>query len=333
MTVATTSTSRLESLVESSSRRVLLALARRRFLGRIAAGTPLTRPLVARFVAGESLPEAVKALAVLTSGGYRTTADILGESVSTSAEASSAAGEYLRLLEALAEQGLDRNVSLKPTQFGLGLGPEVARANLERVVRRAAELDAFVRVDMEDHTATTETLDLVRGLRTIHPGVGIVVQSALRRSEADVEQLIAEGTPVRLCKGAYREPASVAWTAKADVDASYLRLMQRLLVAGNHPAIATHDMKMVRAAIAIARREGISPDAFEFQMLYGVRRELQARIIEEGWRLRLYVPYGVSWYPYTMRRLAERPANVLFALRSIVSELPSLISEARSGRR
>jgi proline dehydrogenase len=333
MTAATSSTSRVESLLETGSRRVLLTLSRRRYLGTLAARTPLTKPLVARFVAGESLDQALKSIAVLRAGGYGTTADILGESVSTVAEASAAADNYLGLLGALAEHDLDRNVSLKPTQFGLELSKDVARSNLERVVRRAAELDAFVRVDMEDHTATDDTLELVRDLRAIHPSVGIVIQSMLRRSEADVERLIEEKTPVRLCKGAYREPENVAYQAREEVDASYLRIMERLLVAGTRPAIATHDLKMVRAAIAVARKNNIAPDAFEFQMLYGVRRELQERIIAEGWRLRLYVPYGVSWYPYTMRRMAERPANVIFALRSIAGEIPSLISEARSGKR
>jgi proline dehydrogenase len=193
-------------------------------------------------------------------------------------------------------------------------------------MERARALDAFVRIDMEDHTATDATLDLARelrasGARNARGGdVGVVIQAALRRSAADIERLIEEGTRVRLCKGAYREPADVAFVTKAEVDANYARLMERLLRAGRYPALATHDPRLIRAAIALARRDRIGDDRFEFQMLYGVRRDLQDRLVAEGWRVRVYVPYGDEWYPYFMRRLAERPANVAFVLRSVLRE-------------
>ena len=184
----------------------------------------------------------------------------------------------------------------------------------------AQALGAFVRVDMEDHALTEATLELVRDLRATTPEVGVVIQSYLHRSAADVERLIAEGTRVRLCKGAYDEPAELAFVTRAEVDGSYVALMERLLRDGRYPALATHDIAIIRSAIAFARREGIGPDRFEFQMLYGVRRDLQAQLVKDGWTVRVYVPYGTEWYPYFMRRMAERPANLLFILRSILRE-------------
>jgi proline dehydrogenase len=326
-------TTRLREIPERLLRAVLLWLSRRRFLGRLATRTRLTRPFVARFVAGETLPEALDSLRRKQRAGFATTVYINGEEVDAPGRAVAAANRYLETLDALAAGGLDRNVSLKLSQMGLRISPEPCRENVERVVRRARSLDGFVRIDMEDHTTTDATLELARALRAGARGdevgdVGVVIQAALRRSAADVERLIADGTRVRLCKGAYREPAAVAYVTRPEVDASFARLMERLLCDGRYPALATHDPRLIRRAIAVAEREAIGPDRFEFQMLYGVRRDLQERLVADGWRVRVYVPYGVDWYPYFMRRLAERPANVAFVLRSVLRE-----GRGASGRR
>jgi proline dehydrogenase len=315
---------RLREVPERILRALLLWLSRRRVLGRLATRTRLTRPFVARFVAGETLADALDSLHRMHRAGFLTTVDVLGEEVDAPPRAGAAAERYVETLDALAAEGLDANVSLKLSQMGLRIDDRLCRSNVERVVERARALDGFVRFDMEDHTANDATLELVRALRmdaeSERGDVGVVIQAALRRSPADVERLIAEGTRVRLCKGAYREPAHVAYATKAEVDASFARLMDRLLRAGRYPALATHDPRLIRRAIALAEREGISPDRFEFQMLYGVRRDLQDRLVAQGWRVRVYVPYGGDWYPYFMRRLAERPANVAFVLRSVLRE-------------
>jgi proline dehydrogenase len=316
MTVATT----VRELPARTLRHLLLTLSRRRALGRLATRLPLTRPMVGRFVAGESLDDAVAALGRLHVAGFRTTVDVLGESVTRSDQADAAVEAYLRTIGALATGGLDRNVSLKLTQMGLDLDEARCRENVERVFGRAAETGTFVRIDMEDHTKTDATLAIWRALRTVNPRSGVVIQAALKRSAGDVEALIGERAPVRLCKGAYNEPASVAWQERSEVDRSYVALMERLLAAGEQPAIATHDERIQRRAVDFARREGIGPERFEFQMLYGVRRDLQDRLLVEGWSVRIYTPYGHEWYPYFMRRLAERPSNVAFVVRSVLSE-------------
>ena len=305
---------------ERALRTGLLALSNRRVVGRIATGMPLTRPFVDRFVAGQTLVEALPRLRRLADAGLRSTVDLLGESVTHADAASAAADRYLETLDALAAGGLDRNVSLKLSQMGVAIDPALARANLERIVARAASLDAFVRIDMEDSSTVDATLALHRELWTSHHNVGLVIQSALRRSAADVDALITEGVRIRLCKGAYREPASVAFPTKPEVDDSYAALMARMLRDGVYPAFATHDERLIRHAIAIARREHVTADRFEFQMLYGVRRDLQDRLIAAGYTVRVYVPFGREWYPYFMRRLAERPANVAFLVRSVLRE-------------
>jgi proline dehydrogenase len=279
--------------------------------------------MVARFVAGETLAEALVALERLRDAGLRTTVDVLGEAVTSVDEARAAADDYLATLDALAAGGLDRNVSVKLSQMGLAIDADVCRANVERILHRAAEREAFVRIDMEEHATTDATLALWRDLRSVNAGrgdSGVVIQAALRRSPGDVEALIGESARVRLCKGAYVEPASVAFPDKADVDAAYARLMERLLADGAFPAIATHDERLIRRAVEFVRANGIGPDRFEFQMLYGVRRDLQERLVRAGFGVRVYVPYGTQWYPYFMRRLAERPANVAFVLRSVLRE-------------
>jgi proline dehydrogenase len=310
-------------IVERAMRAVLLWLSRRRSIGRFAKWMPLSRPIVARFVAGETLDVALPALDRLRAAGFRTSVDILGEAVSSEAAARAAAAAYVAAIPVLDARGLDVNVSIKLSQMGLGLGPELVRENVARVLTAASAAGGFVRIDMEDHSTTDATLAIWRELRPLMAGsgdVGVVLQSALRRTARDAEELIAAGARVRLCKGAYREPAAVAYPDKPDVDAAYVAIMKRLLDDGIFPAIATHDDRIVDQAIAYARERGIGPERFEFQMLFGVRRDLQERLVRDGWGVRVYVPTGSQWYPYFMRRLAERPANVVFLAVSVVRE-------------
>jgi proline dehydrogenase len=275
------------------------------------------RRLSRRFIAGETLEEVLAVSRRLNAEGLSVTLDHLGESVTSLEEASAARDVYLETLSALHESGINGNVSVKLTQFGLDFSYEQCHANVEQLVRRAAELNNFIRVDMESSAYTSRTLDLVQDLHAIHGSVGTVIQSYLYRSREDVERLCAAGIRVRLVKGAYLEPSTVAFAGKAQVDANFTELMKLLLDHGAYPAIATHDERMIAATKAYAAEKRISRDAFEFQMLYGIRRDLQRRLIQEGYRLRLYVPFGDAWYPYYMRRLAERPANVLFILRHL----------------
>jgi len=302
------------------SRLFFLWASRRKFLGRIATALPFTRAMVRRFVAGFTLDEVLAVLGELHAAGLRWTVDVLGESVDSEAAAGVSADRYLATLDALAARGLEANVSLKLTQMGLDIDPDFCRQNVARVATRAHEVGAFVRVDMEDHTKTEVTLEMARALRRQHDDVGVVIQSYLRRSDADIDRLILEQTRVRLCKGAYDEPASVAFASKAEVDRSYAELADRLLLDGNYPAMATHDDALIEHIIEFAEAHDIGAERFEFQMLYGVRRDLQHALVEQGWTVRVYVPYGTEWYPYYMRRLAERPANILFILRSVLRE-------------
>lgn len=310
----------IQDLPARTMRSLFVGLSHQRMLGRIAVRTPLTRAMVARFVVGETLDAALDALEKLSAAGFGTTVDVLGESVTSAEAAAAAAARYVETLDALAARGLDRNVSLKLTQMGLDLDREACRANLERILARAEALDAFVRIDMEDSCRTDATLEIWRAAHATYAKTGIVIQSALRRSASDVERIIDAGGRVRLCKGAYAEPASVAFQSRGEVDASYIALAERLMTAGDYPALATHDPRMINHAIRFARREGIGPERFEFQMLHGVRRDLQERLVAAGYTVRVYVPYGTEWYPYFMRRLAERPANVAFILRSLIQE-------------
>ncbi len=277
----------------------------------------LAQRLATRFVAGETLDQALAVARKLNAEGITVTLDHLGESVSTLEEAGEARDVYLRTLEAIHTSGIQGGVSLKLTQFGLDLSYEQSLANVEQLVRRAAELDSFVRVDMESSEYTDRTLDLVHTLHALHGMVGVVVQSYLYRSRADIEKLCAGKIGVRLCKGAYLEPDTVAFPRKADVDKNYLELARYLLERGVYPALATHDEGVIRQIRGFVDERKIPRDSFEFQMLYGIRRDLQRRLVGEGYRLRLYVPFGKAWYPYYMRRLAERPANVFFILRNL----------------
>lgn len=296
-------------------RSLFLFLSRQRHLRRWVENSPLAQRLSSRFVAGKTLDDALRVGRQINSEGIGLTLDHLGESVTSLEEAAQARDVYIRTLSAIHENGIRGNVSLKLTQFGLDLSAEQCRANVAQLVERANSLSSFVRIDMESSEYTERTLKLVEDLHAQYGCVGTVIQAYLRRSRADIERLCARGIRVRLCKGAYLEPAAVAFPEKADVDRNFVELMKLLLDQGHYPAIATHDEKIIEQTKAYAAKREIAADRFEFQMLYGIRRDLQRRIVAQGYRLRLYVPFGKAWYPYLMRRLAERPANVFFILR------------------
>ena len=278
----------------------------------------LARRLAARFVAGDTWADGLEAGRRINREGIAVTFDRLGESVTSLAEAEVSRDEYLRVLAEISDHHLDANVSIKLTQFGMDISEQACRANVEQLVRTARDLNSFVRIDMESSEYTERTLRLVNDMHAQYKTVGTVIQAYLRRSEKDIENLCAQGIRVRLCKGAYLEPAQVAFQAKSDVDRNFVHLMRILLAAGTYPAIATHDEKIIQNAKDFANTRQLSRDSFEFQMLYGIRRDLQRKLVAEGYRLRLYVPFGKAWYPYFMRRLAERPANVLFLTRNLL---------------
>lgn len=300
-------------------RNSLLWMAGNPVLRRQASHSRLIRPLARRFVAGERMEQAMQVTAELNRQGAHVTLDYLGENVTVPDEAAAVRDTYIRLLEEIARRRLDSNVSLKLTALGLDIGPELARDNLRAILEVARRHENFVRIDMESSAYTQATLDLFESLYCGEgfTNVGVVIQSYLYRSAQDIERLIAIGARVRLCKGAYREPPSLAYPRKADVDRNYIRLAERLLLHGNYPGLATHDAAIIDWVKRFTREQGISRERFEFQMLYGVRRDLQQQLIREGYHLRVYVPYGEAWYPYLMRRLAERPANLLFILKAL----------------
>jgi proline dehydrogenase len=275
-----------------------------------------TRRMARRFVAGEALDEAVAAARTCNDAGMMVSLDHLGENVSTISDAQRARDAYLEVFERIAAEKLHANVSCKLTQLGLDINSEFCEGLVVSIVERAAGFDSFLRVDMEGSAYTQRTIDLVKRVRSRNPAVGAVIQSYLYRSESDITDLLAYGCRVRLCKGAYKEPEDVAYPRKEDVDANYVRLMQLLLSSGFYHAIATHDPRMIAATIRFAAAQQISKDDFEFQMLYGVRTDLQRRLVKDGYRLRIYIPFGNDWFPYFMRRLAERPANVGFLIRN-----------------
>jgi len=275
------------------------------------------------FVAGETLDEAIAAVQTLNRQGLLATLDHLGENVTSETEARDGTTEILDLLEAIEASGVQSGVSVKLTQLGLDLHPALATENLERIVARAAEARRFVRIDMENFEYVQPTLDLFEGLWDRYKNVGVVIQSYLYRSADDVARLVRLGASVRLVKGAYDEPAEVAYPDKADADANFVRLMEQLFsdearTRGVFPAIATHDTRLIEWAKDHARRRDISRDRFEFQMLHGVRSSLQRQLAADGFRVRAYVPYGEQWYPYFMRRVAERPANLVLLLRNLI---------------
>jgi len=282
----------------------------------------LARRFASRFVAGETVESAVAALRDLNAAGLSASLDLLGESVLHAEEAIHARDTYLETLDRIQTAGANANVSVKLTQMGLDIDEALCVANLRAIIAQAKTHGSFVRIDMEQSSYTEKTLQLFRD--TFYPefggAVGVVLQSYLRRTAADVEAMIALRARVRLCKGAYKEPESVAFPAKRDVDANYVACMERLLEHGNYPGIATHDEKIIAHAKAFTQRKAIAPGRYEFQMLYGVRRDLQQALRREGYNVRVYVPFGTHWYPYLMRRLAERPANIVFIVGNVVKE-------------
>ena len=304
-------------------RQAFLYLSNQQKIFRFVRNNRFAKRLAQRFVAGETLEEAIRAVDPLNKKGITASLDLLGESVHTEREAQAATREILTMLDRINERRVQANVSLKLTQMGLDISEELCVALMHDVVGRARDLRTFIRIDMEDSTYTERTLRLFED--RLHPSygdhVGIVLQSYLYRTLADVERAIAIKARVRLCKGAYKEPATVAYPEKADVDANYVRCMHKLLSEGNYPALATHDDRIIKEAKRYVRANGIGPERFEFQMLYGVRRDLQDRLIREGWRVRVYVPFGTQWYPYLMRRLAERPSNIAFITGNVVREM------------
>ncbi len=301
------------------TRNALLWLSQREGLKDFATNFKVFKKLTTRFVAGDTIDEVVPLIRQLNAENCTASFDHLNESVGSVAEAEQEVTEYLDILAKIDESRIRSNVSIKLTQFGLGLDPELAYRNARRIVEEASSRGNFVRVDMEGSDVTQVTIDIFKRLRAEFGlnDVGIVLQSYLYRTYADAEELLKLPARIRICKGAYNEPPEVAFPDKKDVDANYVKVMQLLLASGTYHGIATHDPKMIDATIDFAKREGIGKEKFEFQMLYGVRRDLQRQLARDGFNVRIYVPYGKHWYPYFMRRLAERPANVWFVLKNL----------------
>jgi proline dehydrogenase len=308
----------------SMFRAFFIWLSENRTIRAIAERSRIGRRLSSRFVAGMTVEDALRATASTNILHMSVSVDNLGENVTNVAEAKESATLYHEMLNEIAERKLDANVSLKLTHMGLDVDDKLARSIVDDLVAHATRLGSFVRIDMEGSPYTQKTLDVVRDLHR-RPGnaghVGAVIQSYLHRSERDVEELCAEKIRIRLCKGAYKEPAEIAFQAKSDVDGNFVKLMKILLKSGTYHGIATHDPAMIDATIAFARAEKIAPSSFEFQMLYGVRRDLQETLVRDGWGMRVYIPFGTEWYPYLMRRLAERPANVAFLTGNVFKEM------------
>ena len=310
-------------MLQSVSRAFFQILAGSQFLKSAASryGMRARGGFARRFIAGESVEEAIEAARAIEARRMLLTLDFLGESVTNLEEAEAATRQYVAVLDAVVRSGIERNVSLKLTQLGLDVDKASAVDNLRKILERAEPAGFFIRIDMENSTYIDVTLEIFETLWSHgYRQIGVVLQSGLYRSEADLERMIALGARVRLVKGAYKEPKSIAYQHKADVDAAYVRMMTSLLARGHLPAIATHDPAMIDATRRWAREHGVSTDAFEFQMLYGIRRDLQTMLVNEGYRLRVYVPFGRQWFPYFMRRLGERPANVNFVIRGILGE-------------
>ncbi len=306
-------------------RQILLYLSGASWARRTVTDLPLAWQVASRFIAGESVEDALEATRRLNAEGLLVTLDLLGESVATPAESEAARDQIIDLLERIHASGVQANVSVKPSQLGIDLSRTLCLENMRRILASARATDNRVRMDMEDSSLVDVTLDIYRTLRFEegYDNVGVVIQSYLYRSEADVEQLVGEGAWVRLVKGAYLEPADVAFPDKADVDANFVKLMQRMLGEdarenGVYMAVASHDEAMIRATVETAFHKGVPAAAYEFQLLYGIRRDLQTQLQQDGHRVRIYVPYGVAWYPYFMRRLAERPANLWFFVNNLL---------------
>jgi proline dehydrogenase len=310
-------------MIDAASKAFFHLLARSRSLQKLASRYGMAAPtaFARRFIAGETVEEAVEAARRLESRGLTQTLDYLGESVGSITEADAVTRDYLIILDKIVASDAGRNISLKLTQLGLDIDRVTALDNLRRILEPATTHGFFVRIDMENSPYTDVTLDIFETLWGLgYRNLGVVLQSALYRSEADLTRILALGARVRLVKGAYREPPSVAHQLKADVDAAYIRMSTTLLERGTFPALATHDPDIIEAAKRIAAERGVAKDRFEFQMLYGIRRDLQSALIADGYGMRVYVPFGRQWFPYFMRRLGERPANVAFVLRSLFRE-------------
>jgi proline dehydrogenase len=304
-------------------RSTFLYLSRQPRIFKFVRRNRLARAFARRFVAGETAGEAIIAVQELNRKGITASLDLLGESVHTEAEARAAGQEYVALLHSIAKSGVNANVSLKLTQMGFDIDEDLCVRIVTEILEVAKGYESFVRLDMESSEYTERTLTMFE--KRLYPAyranVGIVLQSMLRRTRDDVERAITSQARVRLCKGAYLEPATVAFPDKSDVDANYAECAKALMQRGHYAGLATHDEKLIRSVIDFAKATNIAADRFEFQMLYGVRRDLQERLVKEGWRMRVYVPFGTQWYPYLMRRLAERPANVMFITGNVVREM------------
>ncbi len=304
-------------------RSAFIALSHNRPIRRFSERSSIGNKLSSRFVAGLEIEDALRVAEQVNRQGMFVTLDSLGESVTTEAEALRSADVYHRLLDEIAARKLKSNISVKLTQMGLIQDPALAERIAASLAQHAKSTGNFVRIDMEDSSLTQVTMDIVRRLHAqpdIDGAIGIVIQSYLFRSQNDIEKLIADGITVRLCKGAYKEPAEVAFPSKADVDANYIKLANLLLNSAIYHGLATHDEKMIDAAKSFAALHSINPSRFEFQMLFGVRRDLQRKLVAEGYNVRVYIPFGREWYPYFMRRLAERPANVLFIAKQLLRQ-------------
>jgi proline dehydrogenase len=311
-------------MLDSASKTFFHLIAQSGTLTTLASRYGMRKPssFARRFIAGETVAEAIAAARAVETRGMTTTLDLLGESVTNLAEADTATRAYIAVIDAIVSSGIaERNISLKLTQLGLDVDKASAVDNLRKILERAQPAGFFVRIDMENSPYTEVTLEIVETLwEHGYHQIGVVLQAALYRSEQDLVRMNVLGVRVRLVKGAYKEPKSVAYQKKADVDAAYARMMKTLIVSGHYPAIATHDPAMIDLARQAARDGGVASDRFEFQMLYGVRRDLQAKLAAAGYRVRVYIPFGREWFPYFMRRLGERPANVTFVLRSVLGD-------------
>lgn len=299
-------------------RSLFLYLSSNRGLRHFMETSPLAKRVSGRFVAGSSLEEALAACRKVNHDGLTVTLDYLGENVRSIDEARVCRDVYLRSIGEIESRGIKGNVSLKLSQFGMDLSEDACRANVRELVQAAAGTGNFVRIDMESSAYTERTLQIVYDLFSETGACGAVIQAYLKRSESDIDQLNTRRIRVRLCKGAYLEPETVAFQDKGQVDLNFVKLAKKLLTEGNYPGIATHDEAIIQQIIAFVREQNIPPERFEFQMLYGIRRDLQTKLVRDGYRMRLYVPFGEAWYPYFMRRLAERPANVLFIARQFL---------------
>ncbi len=310
-------------MLDSAAKIFFYLIAHSQTLKKLASRYGMRKPssFARRFIAGESAEEAIGAARGVAALGMTTTLDLLGESVTSLDKADAATRDYLAVIDAIIASGVERNISLKLTQLGLDVDKAIAIDNFRKILERAEPEGFFVRIDMENSPYIEVTMEIFEMLwRHGARQIGVVLQSALYRSEADLQTVNALGGRVRLVKGAYKEPKAVAYQKKADVDAAYARMLKTLLTEGHYPAIATHDPKMIALTRQVAREHNVAADRFEFQMLYGVRRDLQAMLVREGYRVRVYIPFGREWFPYFMRRLGERPANVMFVVRGILGE-------------